>query len=469
MRSTKHVPGWDKLPPKLAECDVLIVGGGSAGSAAAIAAGRAGVRTILVEPFGFLGGTSTGALVTPMMANHLQEKPLNQGIYLEVLNTLLETGDADIYKDGNAGWFNPEMLKLVLETKVIEAGVEVLFHTMVTDAVLDGDTLCGLVVESASGRAWIQAGCVVDASGDAVAAFHAGAPVVVGREADGHNQPMALRFNLGQVNLRRAQDYFSSLGDFDWTESERNPDIPLWTTACTWDKDWPLKPIFTAAVAAGDLSEDDAAYFQIFTIPGRPGEVAFNCPRMDALTDALSIKDRSRVQIFGKQRIYKLWRFCQKYLPGFEDSYIVQIAPMIGVRESRRIVGEYVLTSEDFFAARKFPDAIARNNYPIDIHTRDSNGGLHFMQAGDYHEIPYRCLIPLKIERLLVAGRCLSADFAAQGAVRIIPNCYAMGQAAGMAAAYAVQNQVLPRARATGEWLSAELKLESLRCFGVKS
>ena len=118
---------------------------------------------------------------------------------------------------------------------------------------------------------------------------------------------------------------------------------------------------------------------------------------------------------------------------------------MVGVRESRRIVGEYTLTADDFFEARKFPDAIARNNYPIDIHNRDGKGGLFLMKSGQFHEIPYRCLIPQKIDNLLVAGRCLSAEFEAQGAVRIIPNCYAMGQAAGTAAALSLKLNCTPR------------------------
>lgn len=443
--------------PVLAETDVLVVGGGSAGSAAAIAAARQGARTLLIEQQGFLGGTSTGALVTPMMANHLQARPLNQGIYLEVLKAMLATGDADIYKDGNAGWFNPEALKLTLEELALTAGAELWYHVWLSDAIVSDGALQGVVVETKSGRGVIRAHCSIDASGDADLAAQAGVPVVAGRPDTGANQPMALRFMLGNVDLARAQAYFESIGDFDVTESSRNPEIPLWTTACTWDKDWPLKPLFEKAVAEGVLHADDAIYFQIFTVPGRPGEVAFNCPRFDELTDSLDHRQRSAVQIEGKRSIVRLWNFCRQYLPGFEKSYIVTIAPMIGVRESRRIVGEYVLTAEDFFAARKFPDAIARNNYPIDIHSRDASGGLHFMKAGDYHDIPYRSLVPLKVDQLLVAGRCLSADFSAQGAVRIIPNCYAMGQAAGIAAALSVQQGVKPRA------LDTSLLIETLQ------
>lgn len=434
--------------PILAQCDVLVVGGGSAGAAAAIAAARAGAKTLLIEYQSFLGGTSTAALVAPMMANHLKKEPLNQGIYLEVLQELLKTGDAAMYKDGNMGWFNPEALKWVLEFKAVEAGVELWYNVVLADAYFaqEPGQLSGAIVETKSGRGIIAAGVCIDASGDADLAYHAGVPMEQGRGEDHENQPMALRFNLGNVDLQKAQQYFHSLGDFEWTENPVHPDIPLWTTAATWDKDWPLSPVFRAAVTAGDLDEDDAAYFQIFTLPGRPGEVTFNCPRLDHLKHAMDFRERNQALIEGKRRIVRLWHFCQKYLPGFERSYVVQIAPMLGIRESRRIVGEYVLTSEDFFAARKFDDVVARNNYPIDIHSRDANGGLHHMKAGDYHDIPYRCLVPLRVDNLLVAGRALSADFAAQGAVRIIPNCYAMGEAAGTAAAFSVRTKTPVRA-----------------------
>lgn len=431
--------------PIIATCDVLVVGGGSAGSAAAIAAARCGARTILVESFGFLGGTSTAALVTPMMANHLQKQPLNQGIYLEVLAKLLTTGDAAIYQDGNAGWFNPEMLKIILEQTAIEAGVELFFHVCCSDVIVQKDTVQGLVAETSSGRGVIQAARIIDASGDGVVAHRAGVTMVCGREDTQQNQPMSLRFNLGNVNLQAAQDFFASLGPFEHTPNAIHPGIPLWTTACTWDKDWPLKPLFQQACQEGVLQEEDLTYFQIFTVPGRPGEVTFNCPRIDEATNANDFRQRNWVQLEGKRRILRILDFCRAYLKGFEAAYLVQIAPMIGVRESRRIVGEYVLTAEDFFEARKFADAIARNNYPIDIHAKDQNGGLFMMKAGDYHDIPYRCLIPLQIDNLLVAGRCLSADFSAQGAVRIIPNCYAMGQAAGAASALSLQAKCAPR------------------------
>lgn len=431
-----------KSLPIIASCDVLVVGGGSAGCSAAIAAGRAGSHTLLIEQFGFLGGTSTGALVTPMMANHIQKKPLNQGIYLEVLEELLKTSDADVYKDGNAGWFNPEMLKIILENFVINSGVQILYHSWFSDVIIEDKHIKGIIIENKSGRSVILSKRIIDTTGDADVAFKAGVPIVSGRSSDAKNQPMSLRFNLANVDLKKAQTYFESLGEFDYTDSNK---VPLWTTAFTLDKSWPLKPVFEQAVREKVLKKEDLSYFQIFTIPGRPGEIAFNCPRIDNATNATDHNEISRVQIEGKKKILRYYHFCKKYLKGFENAYIAQIAPMVGVRESRRIIGEYVLSSKDFYSANKFEDAIARNNYPIDIHSNDGKGGLYFIKKGDYHDIPYRCLIPLEIENLLVAGRCLSADFEAQGAVRIIPNCYAMGQAAGLACHVSISKDCNPR------------------------
>ncbi|MGC8834488.1 MAG: FAD-dependent oxidoreductase, partial [Armatimonadota bacterium] len=189
----------------------------------------------------------------------------------------------------------------------------------------------------------------------------------------------------------------------------------------------------------------DLGYFQFFTMVGRPKEVNFNCPRLSGF-DPINAWDISRALTTGRRRIRRIAEFCRRYLPGFQNSYISTVAPMLGVRESRRIIGEYVLTEEDVMEARKFPDAVARNCYPIDIHNPRGRGTtIRRLPPGEYNEVPYRCLVPLQIDGLLVAGRCISATFAAQAAVRVQDNCRAFGQAAGTAAALAVRLGVQPR------------------------
>jgi len=433
--------------PVSREIEVLVAGGGTAGAVAAIAAARNGARTLVIDQWGFLGGTQSGALVTPMMPVHLGGQSLVKGIHEEINQRLLKTGDAARFSDGNTGWYNPEMLKFVLEEMVLEAGAEILYHTWISDAIVEGRVVRGIIVENKSGRAAIFAERTIDCTGDADVAAKAGVPFQSGRPEDGVNQPMALRFLLGNVNLRKATDFFLSLGRTEVTERPERPNEPLMTTAQVWGKSWPLEPLFRKAVQEGVLREEDGDYFQIFTVPGRPGEVAFNCPRLAPPTAGIGAEALSYAQVEGRRRIRRLLAFCRTYLPGFEQAYLVMTAPMVGVRDSRRTVGDYVLTAEDILQARKFEDAIARNNYPIDIHRAGQSGAaLTYLKPGEYHEIPYRCLLPRNVENLLVAGRCVSATFEAQASIRVQAPCRAMGQAAGTAAALSVRRHLPPRA-----------------------
>lgn len=171
---------------------------------------------------------------------------------------------------------------------------------------------------------------------------------------------------------------------------------------------------------------------------GRPGDLAFNCPRLAGF-DTLDPWQVSRAYSIGRQKIFRIVEFLRRYVHGFENAYVANIAPLIGIRESVRIIGEYILTEEDYLQGRSFPDAICKNRYPIDIHHPSGVGTtLKYLPEGVYHEIPYRCLLPQGVSNLLVTGRCISATFAAQAAVRIIPNCRTLGEAAGIAAALAV-------------------------------
>jgi len=205
--------------------------------------------------------------------------------------------------------------------------------------------------------------------------------------------------------------------------------------------------LFREAVQTGVIEEEDAVYFQLFSMPGRPGEAAFNCPRITKRVRGHSVEDLTYAQIVGRQKIRRLAEFCRRYLPGFGNAYIAQTAPMVGIRETRRIIGEYIFTGEDVERAAKFPDAIARGNYPRDVHQPKGKKGVDYGEpkAGDYYEIPYRSLIPKNVENLLVVGRCISASFEGQSAMRVQGIIRTIGEAAGYAMAISIQDQVSPR------------------------
>ncbi|MGB9717300.1 MAG: FAD-dependent oxidoreductase [Thermoproteota archaeon] len=420
--------------------DVVVAGGGTAGAVAAIAAARNGVKTLVVEQFGFLGGSGSAALVMPMMPNHVEGKPLVRGISQEIQSRLLELGYAATDKNGNEGWFNPEALKFVLEEMVLEAGGKILYFTLVEDVIMEGEELRGIVVANKSGRQAVFSKIVIDSTGDGDVAALAGVPFESGRKEDGVSQPMSLRFMAGNVDLGKLADFLLE------NDSRSYVDPPLIEFAMVPGGGWPLEKFFREGVEEGLLNDSDIVYFQAFSVPGMPGVVAFNCPRIIGNYKGFDTDHLTEAVIQGRRRISRLFSFLRKKIPGFEESYLAMTAPMVGVRESRRIVGEYVLSAQDYFNARKFEDAVSRNRYPIDIHLPTSRlPGERKLGPGEYHEIPYRSLIPVKVENLIVACRALSASFEAHGAVRIQPNMRAIGQAAGVAAALCVKKGVRPR------------------------
>ncbi len=433
--------------PLAASCGVLVCGGGTAGVVAAIAAARAGADVLVVESLGQLGGTQSAGWVTPMMPNKILTESLTHGINDDILRRAALYDPPPTEQSGDLLWFNPVTLALVLDDLLAEAGGRVLFHTVISDAIVENGSLNGIVIENKSGRQRIDAQITIDCTGDADVAFRAGVPCVSGDPDDGHNQPMSLRFALAGVDPERAAAF---LADELGMACYARP--PLFEIGTGEAKNTPLGPLICRAVAEGVLADDDLGYLQFFSVLGRPGELAFNCPRISGLssTDAW---DLSRAQTVGRQKIRRIARFFKTAVKGFENSYIGTIAPMVGIRESRRIVGDYTLTEEDYLTEARFPDAVARNSYPIDIHSTKAKGGLvmKHLPPGHYHEIPYRCLLPVGIENLLVAGRCLSATFAAQAAVRIQQNCRALGEAAGLAAVLALETGVMPRQVDTSE------------------
>ena len=415
--------------------DVIVCGGGTAGSCAAIAAARLGAKTLIIEQMGFLGGTQTGALVLPYMNYRTGGQQLITGLHQEIIDRL-----ADWPGGVRTSCFNYELLKYVLEDMALKAGVELLYHTFLAEATVDAARIAALIAYNKSGRQEFSARQFIDCTGDADVAFRAGVPCESGRPEDGLNQSASLRFVAGNVNLDALAAKVTELTG----QPSAPPEVQM-----GFSKGHTVAPkieaIVDQATADGVFTAEEGGYVQFFSLPGRPGEVAFNCPRVTYVNGAKA-EDLTKVQVQGRQVIPKIMEFCRRYLAGFEQAYLVTTAPLPGIRESRRIVGEYVLQAEDCLQPTRFADRVAKSCYPIDVHNPKGVGvTLQGLPPGEYHDVPYRCLVPLAVDDLLVAGRCLSATFDAQAAIRIEPTCRALGEAAGVAAALCVRDGHTPR------------------------
>lgn len=410
----------------LGRWDVVVCGGGTAGAVAAIASAREGARTIVVERYGALGGTQTQGWVTPMMPNYLGDFKLDRGVNLEVVGAqAAEQPPGGSLAHGDV-WYDPLGLALVLDRLAAEAGVTCLFDATLCAAEVEGGRVRSVSLMTHGGAATLEGACFVDCTGDATLCHLAGARTM-GGDATGEHQPMTLRFTMGGIDLERARTENPGLFRLDepgfleagFKEMEESA----------------FAERVRGGVARGALDVGDLGYFQVFTMNGRPGELAFNCPRLAGF-DPLDPLALSRAYAVGRAKVARIAAFVREEFAGFERAYVSAVAPLIGIRESRRVVGEYVLTGEDHAACRKFDDAIARNRYPVDIHLV-RGVDLRPLPAGEWHDIPYRSLTVAGFENLWVAGRCASADFVAQSAIRIQPVCRSMGQAAGVAAALA--------------------------------
>ncbi|OSC61623.1 FAD-dependent oxidoreductase [Streptomyces sp. 4F] len=441
------------LPPRSARhggrCDVLVVGGGPAGFAAAVGAADTGADVVLVERYGFLGGNATAALVMPLMSFHNEHKqaafteagdtsrllptdhgegePVVAGVLWQLLDRLTGRGGClpPSPKTGYTVPFDPELFKFSLLEMMDEAGVRMLFHSFASGALpLDDGSGWRVVFETKSGPVVIDAGVVVDGTGDGDVASACGAPYEIGRPEDGLVQPMTLMFRVADFSRPDFADYVRD-----------NPD--------QWRGVHGLWDLIEEARAAGELRlpREDILFFAT----PHPREVAVNSTRVNRVLGT-SVWDLTRAEYAARRQLAQIDRFLRTRVPGFEESYVVQSGTHIGVRESRRVLGDYQLTGHDILAARTFPDVIAHGAYPVDIHNpRGSGTILKRVPRGSFYDIPLRCLVPRGTERLLVAGRCISGTHVAHSSYRVMPIAMATGHAAGVCAALTVRHGRGPR------------------------
>ena len=406
--------------------DVIIAGGGTAGCAAAYIAGKSGLNVLLVEKGIHLGGSITSGLVIPAMSS--SKNQINTEFFEALIKELQIMGGQTTYLD-NPGWFNPELCKIALDRLMAKANVEMLFDTRVTGVNAIKREINGLTLSSNMLSVYIGAKYVVDATGNCEVGTLAGCEFLQNKT---ENQPVSLRFEMGGVDLKAFSKWLLDYdGDRNVTTSEFIDGQIHLSTAYTDDlgKKWALKPLFEDAIENNILESEDAKYFQLFTIPNMPNSVSFNCPRVyfDNEIDPLDNVQISKALIKGRESIIRLANFCKIYFPGFENAYISNIADALGVRVSRRIKGKYVYTVDDLKSGKKFDNPVLIGNYPIDIHSNKKGKSVLEHTNQDY-QLPIEALISNDYDNLFVVGRCLSADFQSQAALRIQPSCFSMGE-----------------------------------------
>ncbi len=411
--------------PVVDEAEVLVAGGGPAGLAAAIAAGRHGAQVVLVERYGYVGGMATGGLVVMLdrMGNDEGEQVV-KGIAQEVVDRLEELGaviypppevwgssaheDVDTWRHiGAVGplsgrvryspTIDPEYLKIVGAKMLDEAGVRVLFHAWACSTIVSDGAVQGVIFESKSGRLAVLAKVVVDCTGDGDVFAYAGA------EFEEQHLPLGLVFRLGGVDIEKANSFVNE-----------NPD----------QFDALLKELAKAGGTGGGVGGLNAIYYRTVR------DSIVWCNNSVPTSDSLSVDELTKAEKERRETALRTLEFLRKNLPGFEDAFLVDTAPQLGTRGSRRLKGEHTLTKGEWLSEKQFADVVATCSPRT--------------EGEPLINVPYGCLLPEKVENMLAAGRCISVETIVHNCVRLIPPCLATGQAAGTAAALAVREGVTP-------------------------
>ena len=434
--NTPHIKEAARDIPVLMQADVVVVGGGTTGPIAAIAAARRGCKVVLIERFGSLGGVLTLGLNTKPSGSLLG------GIPLEIWNLARSAGGAGAdymatTKTGGvkiASPADPEIMKMLLTRLCVEAGVQILFETFVSTPYLENGTITGVVIESKAGRQFVGTQVLIDCSADADMAAKAHAPFVMGSgDAQATMQPVSMYFVMKNVDLVRLADWARTCDDVPARaipHDEAGLAYGLWLTG------------FNGMLRR--FQEETGVKLQRdnITLKTTDGQMYVNATRVLGV-DVFSPKQFTDAILECYRQIEGVCRFLKERVPGFEQARLGQVSPILGVRETRHILGEYTLTGPDSRGETRFEDSIAADSSALDIH--DPKGGDVDFQSMPPYEIPYRCLLPQGVEQILVAGRCISADHDAHARSRNMPACMATGQAAGVAAAIAVEDGVTVR------------------------
>ncbi|MCL6564099.1 MAG: FAD-dependent oxidoreductase [Firmicutes bacterium] len=445
MATDRVIEEPSRKTPILGEYEVVVLGGGPAGIMAAAAAARRGRSTILIERYGFLGGAGTVSGLSSFCGLHArihgEHRQVVHGLADELLARIDQLDGLNpphISFGGRimAQAYDTAAYKMAADEMLEEAGVRLLFHAFAVGAVMaDDQRIAGVLIESKSGRGAILGQIFIDCSGDGDLAYWAGAPYEKGDPRTDMLYPTTM-FRINQVDPKRA----GRAGET-------------------------VQRLMDEAEAAGRQRFPRKGIIllpQKHPIEWRANLTQIRKPDGSAV-DGTSLEDLAWGEVEGRRQVRQVFSFIRANAPGFEESYIVDIAPQIGIRETRRVVGEYQLTEEDVLGCADFPDTIGVNGWPIEAHV---TGQVQIRWPYDpegrgFHQIPYRILLPLRIENLLVAGRCASMSHVGQSSARVSGPCFAMGQAAGTAADLSLSVGVTPRRLEVGR-LQAALEADGV-------
>ncbi len=410
---------------------VIVCGGGPSGVAAAISAARRGLRTLLIERYGFCGGMSTAALVNPWSGHEFTDPDTGKhgsligGIFKETVQGLDELGGYG--SDLSPAAFDDELLKHVYDSLLRQANVEIRYHTYLRALTKQGNRIASVKVFSKGGAEELYADYFIDCSGDGDLAALASLPFQVGRKSDGLTQAMTVSFRMANVDK----------SDFIKTGHLR--------TARGL-----VEPYFQRALASGELHYPYRNFIHFYDYP-RPGILHFNMTRIN-MVSGLSAKDLTKAEIEGRRQAFLIGHWLIKNVPWFKNAFVEKVACQVGVRETRHIEGVYTMDQDDIREGSKFSDGITRSRYFIDIHnpqgSRDiqqTAGGRGLVKKdfgpapGDFYQVPYRCIITTHCPNILIACRALSATHEAAAAIRVMATMHGLGEAAGIAVALAKQ------------------------------
>lgn len=381
--------------------DLIVVGGGFSGIASAISASRQGIKVLLVEKFNSLGGAATNSLVNPFMPNftYINNKKVDfsSGIFKEIIKKLKERNA--LLWDNH---FLEEELKYILNEMMLENNVDLLFHAYLTRVNRENDEIKAITLATIDGEITLSAKYYIDATGDGQLSFLSGCDYILGRESDKLTQPMTLCFRVGNVDT----DKFYKTLDKVQREYEK-------------------------AQKTGEIT-NPRENILVFSTPIK-NVLHFNTTRVVKHNPTNAYK-KTKAEIIARKQVHEMYDFLKKHADGMENSFLVSTACEIGVRESRKIIGEYILTERDLLSCTKFDDGVVACNYDLDVHNPEGSGtSHHYFKEGKYYTIPYRAFIPKGIRNMLISGRCISSSQGAQASFRIMPAVTSIGEATGTA------------------------------------